>query len=335
MKNRVLFLIVVGILVSTFVWAGGQPQAGAPAAGAAASSWAPSRNVEWIVTSSPGGGSDIFSRFIADVLAREGIVSQPIVVSNRTDGVGEAARLQLSQLRGPMADHTVMAFNLDDMIHMAQNTNRRVDAYKALSIMAVDKHLLYVSKGSRHQNFPAIINAIRGGSRIVAGGSRGSDTIAMQLLMLQLNWTEAQMPYVMSLSSNDAIVSLLGNHIDVVISKPAAASPYVESGDIIPILALSHERFTGDLAAAPKLSEVGSFSDLEFPLWRGIIGSPNMSNEAQVFWSNAFKKVTETAAWKDNYIQRFQLIDIILDYRQSAEYMANSEKEFLAAFGTN
>ena len=324
--KRLVGLLVATLLVSASVWAGGQGDAGADG------TWAPSRNVDFIVTSSPGGGSDIFARLIADLVRREGFVGNPVVVSNRTDGVGEAARMQLTQLRGAMADHTIMAFNLDDMIQMVQNTPRRMDAFTPLAVMAVDKHLLYVARDGRYQSFQEVMNSIQAGNRIVAGGSRGSDTVAMELLMSQMGWTEAQMPYIMSLSSNDAIVSALGHHLDVVISKPAAAHPFVESGHLVPILALSDERFTGNLAGAPTLSEVGS-TNLQFPLWRGIVGSPNMSPAARDFWSGVFAKVTETAEWQNDYIERFQLINVFMDYQESATYMTDSQREFISAFG--
>jgi putative tricarboxylic transport membrane protein len=177
------------------------------------------------------------------------------------------------------------------------------------------------------------MDAVKAGNRVVSGGSRGDDQTTFGLLLAEMGWTEAQAPYIISSSSNDAITSILGNHIDIVISKPAAASPYVEAGQLIPILALSNVRFTGDLASAPTVSEVGPFKNVEFPVWRGIVGPAAMSPEAQAFWSAAFKKVTETGVWKNDYIAKFKLIPEYMTYQQSAEYMAKFEKEYLASQG--
>ena len=332
MKKRVYFLLVAGILLSTFAWAaGGQAKSGAATGGTAA--WAPSRNVDFVVTSSAGGGSDIFSRLIADVMVKEKFVNATILVTNDSAAIGEPARARVSQIKGASADHTLMAFNSGDLITMVNNTDRRSADFKPIAVLAIDKQLLYVGKDSKYKSFKEIMDGIKAGNRIVAGGSRGDDQTTFGLLLKEMGWSEDQFAYIISQSSNDAITAILGNHIDVVISKPAAAAPYVEAGQLIPILALSNERYTGDLAAAPTVSEVGPYKNVEFPVWRGIVGPAAMTPEAQAFWSAALKKVTETDTWKNDYIAKFKLIPVYMTYQETTDYMAKFEKEYLANFG--
>ena len=327
MKKSVC-LIIAGILLSALVWAGGGGQA--KSTGGA---WAPSRNVDWVVTSSAGGGSDIFSRLIADVLVKEKFVNATILVTNDSAAIGEPARARVSQIKGAAADHTLMAFNSGDMITMVNNTPRRVADFVPIAVMAIDKQLLYVGKDSKYKTFKELMDAIKGGAKATAGGSRGDDQTTFGMLLKEMGWSEDQLAYIISQSSNDAITSILGNHIDVVISKPAAAAPYVEAGQLIPILALSNERYTGDLASAPTVSEVGPYKNVEFPVWRGIVGPKEMTPEAQAFWSAALKKVTETDTWKKDYIAKFKLIPEYKTFQQSTEYMASFEKEYLASQG--
>ena len=41
----------------------------------------PKDNINWIVTSSPGGGSDIYTRMISDIMTKENLVNgQTIIV---------------------------------------------------------------------------------------------------------------------------------------------------------------------------------------------------------------------------------------------------------------
>ena len=40
--------------------------------------WAPQKNIEWVVTSSAGGGSDVYTRVIAEIMKDEGMVDQTI-----------------------------------------------------------------------------------------------------------------------------------------------------------------------------------------------------------------------------------------------------------------
>ena len=52
-----------------------QPSTGSNSSDAEATGFVPSKNVTWICTSSAGGGSDIFSRQIADIMKNEDLVN--------------------------------------------------------------------------------------------------------------------------------------------------------------------------------------------------------------------------------------------------------------------
>ena len=57
----------------------------------------PTKTVTWTCTSSAGGGPDIFSRKIAEIMTNEDMVNgQTIVISNETDGAGEVGRNKIA-----------------------------------------------------------------------------------------------------------------------------------------------------------------------------------------------------------------------------------------------
>ena len=57
----------------------------------------PTKTITWTCTSSAGGGSDIFSRKISEIMTNEDMVNgQTIVVSNETDGAGEVGRNKIA-----------------------------------------------------------------------------------------------------------------------------------------------------------------------------------------------------------------------------------------------
>ena len=88
MKKLLFNVMLLMVFAVSWGFAGGQQGAGSTESG---EGWKPSRNVEWFIPSSAGGGSDIFARIIADILVKEGIVTTPITVINRGDGGGELA----------------------------------------------------------------------------------------------------------------------------------------------------------------------------------------------------------------------------------------------------
>ena len=62
--------------------------AGFVACAAPAHAWQPSKPIEFVVTSSPGGGTDNFTRMIQSIITKYKLIEQPIVVVNKGGGSG-------------------------------------------------------------------------------------------------------------------------------------------------------------------------------------------------------------------------------------------------------
>ena len=292
----------------------------------------PSKSIQWMCTSSAGGGSDIFTRKIGDIMTAENLVNgQTIVVTNKTDGAGEVGRNEVATMKNN-ADYQLLTFNSGDLMPMVQNTKNRAANFRILAIMAVDKQLLFKGQGAKYDKFEDVIAAVQNGEKVVIGGSKGDDIATYQALVAELGVSEDNLTYITYDSTGDAITAALGGHVEYVISKPAAASEYVEAGSLIPILAFSTERYTGNLADAPTLSELG-YNDVEIPVWRGVAAPAAMSDEAAAYWSETLKTVSETDAWKTEYIEANKLIPNYMDTATATEYVTQYEADFMAENG--
>ena len=266
-----LMVILLAAALACPLFAGGKQEASGGA-------FTPAQDIEWIVTSSPGGGSDIYSRMIGDIMTKQNLIGgKTILVNNQTDGGGEVGRLAVSRVTGKKADHTLLTFNSGDLMPMVKNTANRVENFSVIALMAVDKQLLYKGEQSKYASFADVIAAVKAGKKIVIAGSKGDDVATYELLIKELGFTENQMAFITNDATSAAITAILGGHVDLVISKPAAADQYVLAGKLTPVLALSKTRFTGNLASAPKLSEVGAYKDVEYPVWRGVAAPKAMT----------------------------------------------------------
>ena len=292
----------------------------------------PSKSIQWMCTSSAGGGSDIFTRKIGDIMTAENLVNgQTIVVTNKTDGAGEVGRNEVATMKNN-ADYQLLTFNSGDLMPMVQNTKNRAANFRILAIMAVDKQLLFNGQGAKYDKFEDVIAAVQNGEKVVIGGSKGDDIATYQALVAELGVSEDNLTYITYDTTGDAITAALGGHVEYVISKPAAASEYVEAGSLVPILAFSTERYTGNLADAPTLSELG-YNDVEIPVWRGVAAPAAMSDEAAAFWSETLKTVSESDAWKTEYIEANKLIPNYMDTATATEYVTQYEADFMAENG--
>ena len=325
MKRVVLVCVILGVFAGTLFAGGGGQQQGA--------TFTPSRSVDFHVSSGPGGGSDIYSRVISDIIAREGFTTVPITVINNTDGAGNINRVQVSNATGVVANHSFLAMNAGDVVTMIRPTPLRVENFRAIAILAADKHLLYGPPNHRYTTFPQIVDAINRGERLTAGAARmGDDEVVYDRLMAQMGWNSDNLAFVGYTSSAEAITAVLGGHIDFTFSKPAATDPFVVAGQIIPIVAFATERFGGNLASAPILSELG-YNNVEFPLFRGILAPPTMTDEAVEYWGNVLRRVIETPAWKENYIQRFLATEMAVFGRDADEVYARHQAVMLRELG--
>ena len=336
MKKRISALLAAAMML-TLVACGGGSEGGSEGSGEA-KTFTPSKEINWIVTSKAGGGSDIYTRMISDIMTTEGMVSNTFVVENITDGAGEIGRNQVAMTRaGDDADHTLLTFNSGDLMPMCLNTDNRVENFTPLAIMAVDKQLLFTGPNAKYATFADALAAAQAGTKVVIGGSKGDDIATYEALIAELGLTEDQMSYITYDGTGDAIVACLGEHIDMVLSKPAAAAQYVEatnpSEHLTPVLALASERYTGNLADAPTLSEIGDYENVEIPVWRGVVGPKNMSPEAAAYWSELLGKVSETDAWKTNYLEKNKLISNYMTQAEATEYMTQYQADYLASIG--
>ena len=283
----------------------------------------PSKSIQWMCTSSAGGGSDIFTRKIGDIMTAENLVNgQTIVVTNKTDGAGEVGRNEVATMKNN-ADYQLLTFN----------SGNRAANFRILAIMAVDKQLLFKGQGAKYDKFEDVIAAVQNGEKVVIGGSKGDDIATYQALVAELGVSEDNLTYITYDSTGDAITAALGGHVEYVISKPAAASEYVEAGSLVPILAFSTERYTGNLADAPTLSEVGDYNDVEVPVWRGVAAPAAMSDAAVQYWSDTLKAVSETEQWKTEYIEANKLIEEYMDTAAATDYVTQYEADYLAKKG--
>ncbi len=325
MKKTILLAVMLAAALS--LYASGSAEAGE-------GGFSPSRDVTWTVTSNPGGGSDIFTQEAKDVMTSEGFTSANIVIEYVTDGGGEVGRLNVSRQTGPRANHNLLTFNSGDIMPMLANTNNRIENFTPLAVLAVDKQLIFTGDRSKYTSWQECLDALSRGERIVIAGSKGDDIETYNALIAELGVTQNQLAYTTNDSTSTAITALLGGHVDLVLGKPAAAEQYVLAGRMTPILALSTERIPADLFVdVPTLSEFGDYNDVEIPVWRGVVGPKEMSDEAAAYWVECLRQVSETEAWQTDYIQRNGLISQFMGGEDAKAFMTEYQVDYLAKIG--
>lgn len=305
---------------------------GAAQAEQQAETFAPKGNIDFLVSSKAGGGSDIFTRSITDIASKNGFVTNPFVVNNLQDGNGQIARRNVKDAKGDAADSSLLCFSTGDLSSMLSNGGLTMADFRPIAILAADKHLIFTNaKSSKYASFEEVAEAAKSGAQIVVGGTSSDERNVYDMLVQALG-LEDNFSYIVYGSASETMTALLGGHVDIGISKPAASKEYVLSGDITPVLALSSERFSAPFDTAPTADELG-YGVIELPVWRGVIGSVNMSDEAVNYWNDVFKKVTETDEWKSNYLEKNLLVNNYMNVEDTTATMLAAEQAIVDAAG--
>lgn len=308
--KKLLSVLLMVALVAGVVFAEGQKDV-------SEGPWTPTKGVEWVVTSSAGGGSSIFTQNIVEIMKNEGIVEKNIIINYKTDGGGAVGRRAVSMMKNE--SHTLLTFNSGDLKPLVQTEGGDLDGMTPLAVMALDGQILLVNHDSPYKSMEDLIAALKGGERLIIGGSKSDDEAIYDAMVSEIG---GDMEYLRSDSTGEALTQLLGGHVDMAIAKPAASFDLVSSGELRPMVTASASRFSGPFDA-PTFGELGY--DIEFQIYRGVVGPADMPAEAVAFWSDALAQVAASDAWKENYINKFLLVDNHLASDDARVYMQKFE----------
>ncbi|MCF7946044.1 MAG: tripartite tricarboxylate transporter substrate binding protein [Spirochaetia bacterium] len=311
--KKLMLVMILTMAVTAFVSAEGQQEG-------PAEDWKPEKTVTWFCTSSPGGGSSIFTQTIIEIIKEEGLVDQDIIINYKTDGGGAVGRRQVSRTKSN--GHTLLTFNNGDLQPLVQIEGGDLDDLTPLAVMANDGQILLARSDSKFQSGEDVIEALENGERIIIGGSKGDDINLYEKIKAEVG---GDTEYLVNDSTGNALTQILGGDIDLVIAKPAASYELVSSGELIPVIAATKDRFDEPFDA-PTFNELGY--DIELTVFRGIAGPKNMPQAAVDYWSDVFGKVVETDAWQEDYLGKFLLSDAYLPADESAEYMQEFEDKY-------
>ena len=121
----------------------------------------PSRPLEFVVHTGPGGGTDTMARTAADFFTREKLINQPINISNRTGGGGAIAYTYIKTKRGD--PHVVMTVASLAMLSQALRPELKLglENYTPIAFLAQDPQALMVSAASPYKTLKEFMEAAR------------------------------------------------------------------------------------------------------------------------------------------------------------------------------
>lgn len=257
----------------------------------------PSRDVTMIVPFGAGGGSDVLSRTIANVIRELKLVPVNLLVENRPGSSGAIGYTYVAKQAGnPYTLATVsVSFFTTPLLGASEVTYRN---FTPVAAIAMSPYIMAVRAASPIKSFEDVKKARR-----LTTGTVGVVSDPVLLARMLQNATGVTIDTVPFDGEGEVMTAVLGGHIDFMLGNPGEVLPQIEAGTLRPVAVSTPERLQS-LGDTPSFKQLGY--NIEHVQLRGVVMPPDTPADAVTFWEDALRKVAESDEWKREYLDRFR-----------------------------
>ena len=279
---------------------------GSGSTGAGSADNYPSEDMNWTVAFGPGGGSDLMSRTLVQVIQDEKLYPGNIAVENREGGSGATGWGYLMSKAGD-------PYNISTTSGSFLTTPLQSDpgwTYKDFThvgLMATDDALLLVDGKSNIKTFEDWVNFAKSKGKVVVGGI-GTVNVDFILQSLIAEHAGYEIEYVPYNEEGQVQTSLLSGALDAMVSNPGSILGQVEGREMTALLFTGKER----LAALPDVPTGAEKGMADLPsMPRGLILPPEAPDYARDWWIKTMQQVVKSDQWTQyldqNYLTKNEL----------------------------
>jgi tripartite-type tricarboxylate transporter receptor subunit TctC len=286
--------------------------------GAAHAQQYPTKTMRFIVPFTPGGGTDTFARIVSPKMGDA--MGQQIIVDNRPGAQGS-----IGTALGARAAPDGYTMTLGFIGTLTINPHLQSDAgfeplkdFTGVGRGTAQPYVLIV-----HPTVPAksvkelIALAHRQPGALTYGSSSSAAQLAGELFKLETKSKILHIPYK---GAGPAMADLLGGHIGMMFSVPAAPVGHVQTGKLRALAITGPQRIPA-YPDTPTMAEVG-FPDLEITGWYGIVVPSGTSGDI-------------VARLNKELVRALQMPDVIKSLNAAGLDPAPSSAEEFTAFIRN
>jgi len=295
----------------------------------AAAQWKPTKPVDLIVHTGPGGGSDLLARAMVTMIEKEKLVPVRINVINKPGGNGAVAAAALVEKKGDA--NTIGLITSVWIAGPLTSSEAKVTVHdlKPIAQLMLEPAVFVVRADSPYKTLKDFIEAAKAkpGALKQSGGSVTSRDNIIRLSLQHA--TGAKWAFVSFQGGGERLAALLGGHVDIMVIEPQEAGEQVRAGKLRVLAQLTEKRLAG-WPDVPTLKEAGYDVALT-PQIRAVVAPPEQPADASAYWENTFDKLRKTESWK-KYIHDNQLEEEFADGATLRKTMVEIEKQLKDAY---
>ena len=286
-------------------WVGAATLASVAATSSFAQGWQPTKSVEFIVPAGTGGGADQMARFVQGLITKHKLMSQPLVVLNKSGGAGAEGFLDAKNAR-PDGHKIIITLSNLFTTPLATGVPFNWKELTPVQMLALDEFVLWVNAESPYKTVADYIKAVKAGEdgkfKMGGTGSKQEDqiiTVALEKAMGK------KMTYIPFKGGGDVAVQLVGKHVDSTVNNPIEAASHWKAGTLRALCVFDQEPmpYPAKITATQSWKDVPTCRsqglEVEYLMLRGIFMPPKTTPAQVAYFQDVFNKVRALPEWKE------------------------------------
>ena len=276
----------------------------------------PDKPIRFICTSAAGSPLDLMMRTLAQYLGDE--LKQTIVVENRPGGTGAVG--MANAMNSPADGYTVVSATGSTSFLIADGKSAyTLDDFIFIRGLQAEPSAIAVRKDSPFQSLPQLVDALKKNpDQVSVGGyaTAGFHQFSYHRLQQAAGFKGIWVPFQ---GGNQAVLALIGDHIQAAAITPSSALPQLKSGELR-LLAISTPARDAYFPDVPTFKEQGY--DVVETLWRGVMVKTGTPPEVIKVLSEGMDRVEASPQWK-----RFMTENVQASQNMTVEQMQKHVQE--------
>ncbi|MDR6885653.1 MULTISPECIES: Bug family tripartite tricarboxylate transporter substrate binding protein [Variovorax] len=227
----------------------------------------PDKPVRIMVGASPGGGTDILARVLADKFAP--VLKQPVTVENRP-GASNTIAGELTARAAADGTTLLLATNTAQAVapHILKLKYDPLKDLQPIGLVAVMPNVLVVSATSPYKSVKDLVAAMAakpGGLKYASSGIGSTQHVGGEAFNLATGMKSIHVPYK---GSSQAHIDIIGGEVDMMFDSTSSAMGQIKAGKFR-ALAVSAPQRSPELPDVPTLAEQG-IKGADVSTWYGL-----------------------------------------------------------------
>lgn len=288
----------------------------------------PTRQIEVVVPTSPGSGTDIYARALADIVRREKLLPQPLLVQNRTGGGGLIAINYIQTKRGD--PYTLLAATGTVAIMAArEDVKIGLENYMPLALFAVDPQAIMVNADTPYKTLRDLAEAARKQPDTIVGAITNSLGSGRQVIhYLEKLAPGAKFKFVTFKGGGEAVLSVAGGHAHFTTENLSEGLAMLEAKKLR-VLAITSLTRLPQMPDLPTATEAGY--KIDAGTLRGFSFPAGVPKETAAMMEKVLERAHKTPAWQE-HVKRYYYEDRYLGSAEYAKLLAQRVEEYRAFF---